>query len=497
MAERRAWLGAIALIALLVVLAQLGGPVAPTALDRRLSTVRSTPDGARALYLALPALGIPVARRITPLVDADTIAGPLAVLAPQPAPSPRELHALKQWVAHGGLLIYVPAAWGDPGLDTLGLPAIYRIQVRAPGRPAPKGARAQIAAELRGPRYDWVFVRIRDSAQVAARNSAEASDSVDAATPDTGATALQDSSAAAPKDSSRTAARASAGAAGHAAGKAATRDSADDEDEEPADTAEVMASDSEQVVTGDTTFLPAVAKGRPLARRTSGTARRVAGRYYAPGRPVVVVSDSFPLALEARIGQGRVLALSDADMLANEGVRAHRVAAVVADFAAQAVAPGRPLVFDEYHHGLRGGSIMAGLGKLVRRYGLEGTLLQLAVVLLLVMLVAARRLGAPLPAAVRARRSPLEHVDALASAYAAARARRLPRLLLLGGLARRLGRPRPRTLAEADGMLERVASARPAATPHTRSLARTLRNPDAGLATIARGVDSVLKEIKR
>ena len=62
------------------------------------SSFRTTPDGVAALYAAVSALGVPAAPRMTPLADADSIRGPLVLLEPTERPSPREVHALLDWV---------------------------------------------------------------------------------------------------------------------------------------------------------------------------------------------------------------------------------------------------------------------------------------------------------------------------------------------------------------------------------------------------------------
>ncbi|MBV9775144.1 MAG: DUF4350 domain-containing protein, partial [Gemmatimonadetes bacterium] len=108
----------IAIVALLAVLSSSQGATRQD--DPRASTFLNTPQGTRALYLALAELGIRTDRRLTPYADADSIAGPLALLAPTVPPTPAELHRLASWVREGGSLLYA-ATPGDPTLDSLGL----------------------------------------------------------------------------------------------------------------------------------------------------------------------------------------------------------------------------------------------------------------------------------------------------------------------------------------------------------------------------------------
>lgn len=90
--------------------------------SRRLrpSTHVAAPGGARALLLTLQELGIPSTQRQTAYVDADSLAGPLVLLAPDESPTPAELDALLRWVRAGGTLLY-GARPGDLTLGALGL----------------------------------------------------------------------------------------------------------------------------------------------------------------------------------------------------------------------------------------------------------------------------------------------------------------------------------------------------------------------------------------
>lgn len=112
MAERnREWIwGATALVALIAVALVLAPPPRQLATDQRLSTFRTTPDGAGALYATLEQLGTPVDRRLTPLAGVDAVRGPLAILQPTEAPTPSELDSLFAWIEAGGrLILAVPA----------------------------------------------------------------------------------------------------------------------------------------------------------------------------------------------------------------------------------------------------------------------------------------------------------------------------------------------------------------------------------------------------
>lgn len=141
MGSRREQVLAVALILLVVVLALFAAPDPERrSFDPRLSSLRSTPQGAMALYLLLEELDIPVERRLTPYVDADPLAGPLALLAPTQSPSPAEVAALIDWIERGGELIYV-ATPPDPVLEALGLELEWIAA--SPERPFAAGVEAR------------------------------------------------------------------------------------------------------------------------------------------------------------------------------------------------------------------------------------------------------------------------------------------------------------------------------------------------------------------
>jgi hypothetical protein len=125
MSSRRAdWVWAAAVLAVLLVgVVLVAPPGAQLTLDERLSTHRTSPDGAAALYETLYELGLPVARRLTPLAGADAIQGPLAILSPTDPLSPAEVAAVVQWVEAGGLLV-LASRIGDPLRRELGLPVV-------------------------------------------------------------------------------------------------------------------------------------------------------------------------------------------------------------------------------------------------------------------------------------------------------------------------------------------------------------------------------------
>lgn len=152
-----------------------------------------------------------------------------------------------------------------------------------------------------------------------------------------------------------------------------------------------------------------------------------------------------PVALGVRVGRGRVVVVGGADLFRNDVIRNCPWSAdVVVVRALEFLRPGTThptLSFDEYHHGFgtHPGSMRAITGYLA--YSSSGHFLLQAIIAGLVLLFA----KAPRPIVPReppriARRSPLEHADALGHAYADVHATRTATAHLVAGLRRRVGR---------------------------------------------------------
>jgi hypothetical protein len=223
--------------------------------------------------------------------------------------------------------------------------------------------------------------------------------------------------------------------------------------------------------------------------------------------PLFTTSGGDATVLAFRMGRGRVIAWSDAEPLRNRSLRASGAAHAFARMAAIAASggdtlravPGDTLRFDEYHQGYRGGgSAAAATLRFLREQPAGHMALQLGLAGLLLLVAAGWRFGAPLPPPPVRRRSPLEHVEALAGAYRQAGARATARRLLLAGLARRLGRAGPRDAAAEGELLERLGTRLPVG----REAARTVRDEwakgdRADLVALSRDVDRLLTEVKR
>lgn len=147
------------------------------------------------------------------------------------------------------------------------------------------------------------------------------------------------------------------------------------------------------------------------------------------GEPVV-------LRLTTKPSGRTALLVADVSLLRNRTLRTSSTAPYLLD----AVLPrnGR-LVFDEFHQGFdKGGSMLGVALAWSARHPLGWMTWQLIAVGLLALLVSGVRFGPVRAAIARQRRSPLEHVRALATALAAARGHREAVGAMVRGLRRRL-----------------------------------------------------------
>ncbi len=176
----------------------------------------------------------------------------------------------------------------------------------------------------------------------------------------------------------------------------------------------------------------------------------------APGRRVLLAvrrprGGGAPVVVGFPYGRGRVVAVADASLLANAALRTCWAAAgplAVRSFeyasagAGGAPAARPPVVFLE---GLaedverRQPSVLRAVRRALTEVPAGRAVTQMVAAALLLLAAAASRAIAPLPSPRVARRSPLEHVGALARAYREARASRVAARRLAAGLRRRYG----------------------------------------------------------
>jgi hypothetical protein len=148
-----------------------------------------------------------------------------------------------------------------------------------------------------------------------------------------------------------------------------------------------------------------------------------------------------PAMVGLAVGRGRVVAVSDAGIMSNDVIRVCKFALgprVLAAIDYASAGQRRLVVFDEYHQGY--GDHPSGMGALTRfltRHPVGHSVDQLAIGALVLIMALGIRAIAPRTVPTIERRSPLEHVDALARAYEQVRATRTVATRLVKGLRRR------------------------------------------------------------
>jgi len=213
---------------------------------------------------------------------------------------------------------------------------------------------------------------------------------------------------------------------------------------------------------------------------------------------LLVARDGRPVALRLRDrGAGAIILWSDADYFRN---RRWRTGDAPYLLAPELVDRGARVVWDEYHQGFGAAGSLAGA---TRRW-LTGTawgwaVLQGAAVALVALATAAVRFGPPAPPVAGRRRSPLEHVDALAAGLEGAGGADAAVRLIIGGLGRRLraaGRGAPPGAGWLDALESAVPS--PAGRAAARRLQRLANEPGGGerVLAAAQAVEDVWDELR-
>lgn len=214
---------------------------------------------------------------------------------------------------------------------------------------------------------------------------------------------------------------------------------------------------------------------------------------------VTVESDSnrmvtVPAALGYSLGAGKIVILSDPDLFRNDVIRLCRwslgiVAMRMVDYAAGG--RRKMLVFDEFHFGNKASADLIGA---VRDFLIDTspgrTTLQIALAGLILLAAAAWRPIAPRPKIRIERRSALEHVEALARAYARVGATRTVVRRLVRGLRRRHLR---RSTRQDEAYLAGLAAQYPRLGDDVQHILRGVRDQitPAELLAVGRAVDHI------
>ncbi|MGB7212940.1 MAG: DUF4350 domain-containing protein [Gemmatimonadales bacterium] len=207
-----------------------------------------------------------------------------------------------------------------------------------------------------------------------------------------------------------------------------------------------------------------------------------------------------PVAVRVRVDPAtRITLVADGLLFANDAMRRSDAG----EFSLALVVPRyRTVLVDEYHQGYSSGGTLTGA---VLAWSAESpwgwAAWQLVVVGLLALLVAAVRFGPVLQDSDQERRSPMEHVHALATALGSARGHDVAARLMVQGLQRRLSGEHQPQRRSVEGWLaqlaERVRSPRArAAVKELQSLIDPPQPADAVLRA-AYAVEDVWQELKR
>lgn len=159
------------------------------------------------------------------------------------------------------------------------------------------------------------------------------------------------------------------------------------------------------------------------------------------------------------------------------------------------------VIFEEYHHGFgAAGSLATATIAWSRQSPWGWAAWQLAAIGMLALLFGAVRFGPAIPGIVRARRSPLEHVRALATALSAAKGHDEAIAAMVRGLRRRLAPPALRARGDWHAWLAQLGSH--AASPTEREALATLNQltqpgqPPSSVLRAANAVEDVWQNIQ-
>jgi hypothetical protein len=213
--------------------------------------------------------------------------------------------------------------------------------------------------------------------------------------------------------------------------------------------------------------------------------------------PLLAAEDGAPVVVYLPRGQGRVVAWSDVDPLVNQRLRQSGAAVLFGRVAVALTAEEEALVFDEFHHGYReGAGVAVTVLRFLRDTGPGRMVLQMGVAGLGLLLLMGRRFGEPHPPPSARRRSPLEHVEALAGAYRQGGARATARRQVIAGLARRLGRPVPAPDAEGEWLRKLGARHGRVREPAEALLAEWSRGTRSDLAALTHHADRIVTQLR-
>lgn len=186
-----------------------------------------------------------------------------------------------------------------------------------------------------------------------------------------------------------------------------------------------------------------------------------------------------PTVVAFPLGSGRVVALADPDILRTDQMRnCAQGSALTVVRGLEYLSKGRQrtIIFAEYYQGLRTDGPGVVLTEWLVGTGPGRMVLTLMGAVCLLLLAQGRRTLAPVYRAREERRSALEHVDALATAWHAVRGTRTVARMLARGIRRRHAAGRWRTLDD-TAFLAALAERHPAIADDAARLTRAIEAP--------------------
>ena len=206
-----------------------------------------------------------------------------------------------------------------------------------------------------------------------------------------------------------------------------------------------------------------------------------------------------PAVLGMPLGRGRVIAISDPWIVRNQLLDEDELVVLPQRMLEwTAPSPGARIVFDEYHHGMgRHASVIGAMERALSETPVGRAALQ-AMLGGLVLLIAAGARPIPPRARMRVeRRSPFEHVGALARAYSQVGATRLSARRLVRGIRRRHGAGN--RVEDDAAFLRRIAARHPALRPNVERLIAATQTapPPREFTLLADDIDTIERTLTK
>ncbi|HEX6576518.1 MAG TPA: DUF4350 domain-containing protein [Gemmatimonadaceae bacterium] len=244
---------------------------------------------------------------------------------------------------------------------------------------------------------------------------------------------------------------------------------------------------------------------RPFAQRTAlPTNSQVFTTSKVSGNEVARFS-----AIGFPFGKGRIVAVSDPNLLRNDFLRVCKwglgVTAVrMLEYLSDGRAPGDTrIIFDEFHHGYGPQpSVTRATARFLSTTTWGWTIAQVMVASLLLLLALGPRAIPPVSTPSVQRRSQFEHVEALSSAYQQISATRLVVETLLHGVRRRIGARSLSSLRKSHSdqvFLEQTMVSHPDISPAVTKVLEALshRVPQSRLLEAVTAIETIERTIKR